>query len=65
VSSEVFYTLQEVAQLCRVSLATVRYWVHTSRIESVRPARHRLVPQPALARFMEKRRREGKRVVAG
>lgn len=51
------YTLQEVAELCRAPLATVRYWVHTKRIESVRPARHRLVSEPELARFLEQRRR--------
>jgi excisionase family DNA binding protein len=54
------YTLREVAAQMRVSLSTVRYWVHTHRLGSVRPARHRLVPAHELAAFIEQRRRESR-----
>jgi excisionase family DNA binding protein len=50
------YTLDEVADVCRVSLATVRYWVHSKRIESVRPGRRRMVTEAALAAFISRRK---------
>lgn len=52
------YTLREVAVLLRVPLATVRYWVNTGRIESVRPAKHRLIEEPTLRQFVRSRKKE-------
>jgi excisionase family DNA binding protein len=43
--------------LCRASLATVRYWVHTRRLESVRPGKQRLVTAEALSRFVNRHKR--------
>jgi excisionase family DNA binding protein len=57
VGGDRLYTLREVAMLCRASLATVRYWVHTRRLESVRPGKQRLVTAEALSRFVNRHKR--------
>jgi excisionase family DNA binding protein len=49
--------LEEVAREMRVSVGTVRYWVHTGKLTSVRPARRRMVRREDLDRFM----RQGER----
>lgn len=54
------YTLREVAVVARVSLATVRYWVNTGRLASVRPAKHRLVEAGILGTFLSQRNKTNK-----
>jgi excisionase family DNA binding protein len=38
-----FLLLDEVARECRASVASVRYWIASGRLRSVRPGRRRLV----------------------
>jgi excisionase family DNA binding protein len=44
--------LTEVARRARVSLSTVRYWVATRKLPSVRPGRRRMVRHADLERFL-------------
>jgi excisionase family DNA binding protein len=48
-----FLFLQEVADELRTSLSTVRYWIATGKLPSVRPGRHRLVRRRDLDAFVE------------
>ena len=52
-------TLDDVADYCRTSVATVRYWIAQGRLRSLRPGRRRLVRREDLLRFLEGER--GKR----
>jgi excisionase family DNA binding protein len=45
--------LDEVARECRTTIGTVRHWVATGRLKSVRPGRRRLVRRTDLDRFLE------------
>jgi excisionase family DNA binding protein len=47
-------TLPEVAQRVRVSVSTVRHWIRTGTLPSVRPARRRLVPRDAVEAFVRR-----------
>ncbi len=44
--------LEEVAKLARVSVSTVRHWIKTGRLASIRPGRRRLVWRDELTRFL-------------
>ena len=44
--------LEEVAREARVSTETVRYWIRTRKLASVRPGRRRLVRRDTLDRFL-------------
>jgi excisionase family DNA binding protein len=44
--------LEEVAQLARASVSTVRHWIRSGRLRSVRPGRRRLVPRADLDAFL-------------
>ena len=48
-----FLLLDEVARECRASVASVRYWIASGRLRSVRPGRRRLVSREDLERFIE------------
>jgi len=45
--------LEEVARECRTSVSTVRYWIQSGRLPSIRPGRRRLVRRRDLERFLE------------
>ena len=45
-------TLQEVANLCRVSVATVKYWMAMRKIRAVKLGKHPLVKREELLRFI-------------
>jgi excisionase family DNA binding protein len=47
-----FLLLDEVARECRASVASVRYWIASGRLRSVRPGRRRLVSRDDLERFI-------------
>jgi excisionase family DNA binding protein len=47
-----FLLLDEVARECRASVASVRYWIASGRLRSVRPGRRRLVSREDLDRFI-------------
>ncbi|MBI2894487.1 MAG: helix-turn-helix domain-containing protein [Deltaproteobacteria bacterium] len=47
-----FLFLPEVAAILRAPLSSVRYWVATRRLKSVRPARRRLVRRKDLEEFL-------------
>jgi excisionase family DNA binding protein len=47
-----FQLLDEVARECRASVASVRYWIASGRLRSVRPGRRRLVSREDLERFI-------------
>lgn len=46
-------TLEEVADICRTSLETVRYWVRMRELKSVKLGRHRVVKRSDLLRYIE------------
>lgn len=43
--------LSEVAELARVSVDTVRFWVRAGKLASVRPGRRRMVQRDVLEAF--------------
>ena len=45
-------TLKEVAEVCRVSLATVKYWMALRKISYVKLGKHPLVKRSELLRFI-------------
>jgi excisionase family DNA binding protein len=45
-------TLKEVADLCRVSVATVKYWMAMRKIKAVKLGKHPLVKREELLRFI-------------
>ncbi len=47
-----FLFLEEVAAETRAALSTVRYWITTGKLPSVRPGRRRLVRRTDLERFL-------------
>lgn len=44
--------LEDVAELARVSVSTVRHWIKTGRLASLRPGRRRLVQRAEFERFL-------------
>jgi excisionase family DNA binding protein len=50
-SSELLF-LEEVAAMARTPLSTVRYWVATGKLGSLRPGRRRFVRRSELERFL-------------
>ena len=44
--------LSEVASICRVPIATARFWARTGRIQSYKPGRRRLVRRRDLLAFI-------------
>jgi excisionase family DNA binding protein len=49
---ERFMLLIEVARDARASISSVRHWLRTGRLQSVRPGRRRLVRRQDFERFM-------------
>lgn len=47
-----FLTLDECAAEARVSLSSVRHWLRTGKLRSVRPGRRRLVERSEFERFL-------------
>lgn len=47
-----YLLLDEVARECRAPIASVRYWIASGRLRSVRPGRRRLVSREDLDRFL-------------
>lgn len=46
-------TMKEVAELCRVSTATVKYWVALRKLSAVKLGKHPLVKREELLRFIK------------
>lgn len=44
--------IEEVADICRTSPSTVRFWIKTGRLRSLRPGRRRLIAATELQRFL-------------
>jgi excisionase family DNA binding protein len=44
--------IEEVAQACRAPVGTVRHWIRTERLPSIRPGRRRLVRRSDLEQFL-------------
>jgi excisionase family DNA binding protein len=44
--------LEEVAKFARVSTDTVRFWIRSGKLPSVRPGRRRMVARGVLERFL-------------
>lgn len=47
--------IEEVADICRTSPSTVRFWIKTGRLRSLRPGRRRLIAAADLQRFLSAR----------
>lgn len=58
-----FLLIDEVARVCRTSPETVRFWIKTGRLRSIRPARRRLIARADIQRFLDGKasRRRSKR----
>jgi len=54
VVDEEWYLLDEVARRCRAPLSSVRHWVRTGKLASIRPGRRRLVARSELERFLQR-----------
>jgi len=52
-----YLNLREVAQELGTSIHTVRHWVKTGRLPSIRPAKYRLVEREKLREFMRRNAR--------
>lgn len=48
--------IEEVAMICRASPSTVRFWIKTGKLRSIRPGRRRLIPEADLQRLLSGRR---------
>jgi excisionase family DNA binding protein len=59
--SHQYLVLEEVADVCRTSLSTVRFWVRTGRLPSYRPGRRRLVRRDDMTAFIAAGRPNGPR----
>jgi excisionase family DNA binding protein len=46
------YQLPDIARICLASMSTVRHWVATGRLKSIKPGRRRLVLRADLERFL-------------
>jgi excisionase family DNA binding protein len=46
--------VEEVAQIARVSVETVRYWLKKSKMPSIRPGRRRMIRREHLETFLAK-----------
>jgi len=44
--------LTEVARLARVSVSSVRFWIKSGKLESIRPGKRRLVRRAEFERFL-------------
>lgn len=51
--------IEEVADACRASVGTVRHWIRTKRLPSLRLGRRRLVRREDLDRFLRSAATEG------
>lgn len=49
-----YLLLNEAAELARVSIETIRFWIKTNRLPSSRPGRRRLVRRDVLEAFLER-----------
>lgn len=47
-----YLLLHEIAEISRASVGTVRAWIRTGRLPSVKPGRRRLVRRSDLERFL-------------
>lgn len=47
-----FMLIAEVAREARVSISSVRHWLRTGKLTSIRPARRRLIARDEFERFM-------------
>jgi excisionase family DNA binding protein len=48
-----FLLIDDVARICRTSPETVRFWIKTGRLRSIKPARRRLIARSDFQRFIE------------
>jgi excisionase family DNA binding protein len=46
--------LIEVARLARVSVSSVRHWIKSGRLASIRPGKRRLVRRAEFERFLDR-----------
>lgn len=46
--------LGEAAEVARVSVDTLRFWIRTKRLKSVRPGRRRMVRRDELEAFLQR-----------
>lgn len=51
--------LEEVAELTRAKLETVRFWIKQGKLRSIRPGRRRLVRRQDLEAFLANEERTG------
>ncbi len=52
---EEFLFVDEIARICRVPKSSVRYWLNTGKLSSLRPGRRRLVRRADFERFLSER----------
>ena len=55
-----FLYVDEIAELYRVPRSSVRYWISTGKLASIRPGKRRLVRREDLDRFVRESARRGR-----
>jgi excisionase family DNA binding protein len=58
-ASRRFLLIEEVAEIARCCESTVRHWLATGRLRSIRPGRRRLIASTELERFLAADRAPG------
>lgn len=57
--------IEEVAAICRASPSTVRFWIKTGKLRSIRPGLRRLIARSELQRLLAGRRAPSVRPAKG
>lgn len=52
-TSETFYTVEEIADQLRVSIYTVREWIKAGKLEAVKVGKHYRVSETQLNNYLE------------
>ncbi len=52
-----FFTVSEVAQMCRCTASTVRYWIFLGKVTTIKPGKKRLIEESSLKQLMADNRR--------
>lgn len=52
-----YFTIAEVAKLCRCTASTVRYWIFLGKISTIKPGKKRLIEEASLRALMADNRK--------
>lgn len=52
-----YFTVAEVAKMCRCTASTVRYWIFLGKVTTIKPGKKRLIEEASLKQLMADNRR--------